>query len=265
MGKDSEQMRSSAIVSGPDEATSQVIDFGREVIMAALKVGDAIRYDGNHAGSVQALALYGSIVELYAGCLELAESDGATAGIPVLLRSMFEALVDVDNRLRDAAYVERMEAANLNQILKLLDDERSNPLVEGLQARRDVAAETAAVRTRLAELTAKGATELSLSTRCTRVDRGREYRSFYRLFCLDSDNNIAALEGRHVERTDEGGARVSIFGSPDPASVRRRISFGAGFLLEAAMMISLAFRLDVTALVALDNRRRVMGEQFAEE
>ena len=50
------------------------------------------------------------MIELYSGCIVLAEAD-RVAGIPIILRTMYEALVDLDNLLADPGYVENMESA----------------------------------------------------------------------------------------------------------------------------------------------------------
>ena len=52
-------------------------------------------------------------------------------GIPVVLRSIYEAVVDLNNLALDAGYVEFMEAANLKQICKLLEQSLHNPLLRG--------------------------------------------------------------------------------------------------------------------------------------
>ena len=82
-----------------------------------------------------ALALHGTVIHLFSGCVLLAQW-GEPTGIPILLRSQYEALVDLDNLLQDPSYHCRMEHANVKQTLNIM---RSGPLREAFQkGRKDV-------------------------------------------------------------------------------------------------------------------------------
>jgi hypothetical protein len=50
---------------------------------------------------VYALGLYGSVIEQFSACVLLAQF-GEPSTIPIILRSMYEALVDLDNLVHDA-------------------------------------------------------------------------------------------------------------------------------------------------------------------
>jgi hypothetical protein len=86
-----------------------------------------------------ALALHGTTIELFAGCLALADTERAAA-IPIVLRSLYEAVVDLENLLLNAEYLKNMEAANLAQIHELLVQGRINPLFRGLDQGTDTTA-----------------------------------------------------------------------------------------------------------------------------
>jgi Family of unknown function (DUF5677) len=76
-----------------------------------------------------ALGLYGSIIEQFSACVLLAQF-GEPTTIPIILRSMYEALVDLDNLVQDASYACRIEHANIEQTLSIM---RSGPLREAFQ------------------------------------------------------------------------------------------------------------------------------------
>jgi hypothetical protein len=65
---------------------------------------------------VLALAIYGTVIELFSACVGLAQLGEPTA-IPIILRSMYESHVDLDNLLHEAGYVEHIEAAGYEQTI----------------------------------------------------------------------------------------------------------------------------------------------------
>jgi hypothetical protein len=243
------------------------IEFGRQVVLGLLNSLKGAEINPDNNAQVQAMALHATIVELFDSCLAMAERN-ATAGIPVVLRSIYEALVDLDNLLTSADYVKHMEAANLEQICKLLDQAGANPLFEGLSERVDAPSKLAEYRQRLSDLKAEGIEALRFSTRCKRVGRENEYRTMYGLFCLDSHNNMAALADRHLDEQD-GKVQVNFFAEPHLPSIRQRLSFGTGFLLQSAHMIHSAFQTgQIGAIVSLEQeyeerRRRLAAAASA--
>jgi Family of unknown function (DUF5677) len=232
----------------PSRILEEHISASDALVRELLSYAQALRHEGSDA-QIHALSLYASTIELFSGCIVLAKSGEPTA-IPVLLRPMYEALVDLDNLLQDASYVEYMEAANLKQVLKLLSAaEDNNPLLQGLTEGRPELSRTFAER--FAELKAAGKRPLSIEARCRRAGRQNEYDSLYALFCLDSHNNSAALADRHMTDQANGVPLISFFQEPDPCVVARRLEMGMGILAQAALMLHCAFRIDSAQLEAL--------------
>jgi hypothetical protein len=94
-----------------------------DAVPVVLDASAQIRHDESDA-QIHALALHGTITELFSACVLLAKQGEPTA-IPIILRSMYEALVDLDNLVRDAGYVEHIQAANFKQTIKIV---KSGPL-----------------------------------------------------------------------------------------------------------------------------------------
>lgn len=77
----------------------------------------AARLPHNESGAqVIALAIYSTVIELFSSCVGLAALGEPTA-VPIILRSMYESHVDLDNLLQDAGYVEHIPAAGYQQTL----------------------------------------------------------------------------------------------------------------------------------------------------
>ena len=105
-----------------------------------------------------AIALHCTNIELFLACVLLALY-GEPTPVPIILRSMYEALVDLDNLLRDATYVDRIESANLTQMLKFEDT--------GAMSKN----EADAFKARLGEFVAKKRGPMDLRARCEKVGR----------------------------------------------------------------------------------------------
>lgn len=208
---------------------------------------------------IYALGLYGSIIEQFSACILLAQF-GEPTTIPIILRSMYEALVDLDNLVQDASYACRIEHANIKQTLSIM---RSGPLREAFEkGRKEDYDQLTARRT---EIEDEGKASLKISKRCEAVGRRDEYDSLYAMFCLDTHNNASALAERHLSEAEDGSPVISFFGKYDPKVVARRLDLGLQFLFQAAHMTHGAFRVpapEVEALAARfeqERRERIQG------
>ncbi len=191
---------------------------------------------GNTDPQIWALSLHGSVIELFSGCVVLARW-GEPSGIPILLRSMYEVQVELDNLLRDASYVDYLNAANLKQTTKLM---KAGPLREHFEKGRK--AEFDELTAELAKLKAKGIEPLHISQRSERVGRRDEYESSYALFCLDAHSNGAALAERHITENAEGVAQIAFFGPYEAERVIMRMNFGLKFLFDSTRWVHGAFQ-----------------------
>jgi len=223
----------------PDIA--QRLTFGDRALREILEAMPRIHFDSDNKPHLYAVTLHASIVQLCGGCLALGRTEH-TAGIPVLLRSMFEALIDLDNLVSDASYHERMNAANLDQFIKLLKASSVNPLLAGLDKKHDVQRVVAEFQAELDGLRARKRGQKDLRARCVDIGRENEYTSIYTLLCLDAHNNIASLVDRHVSAGEAESLRVDAFGDGNPMSLARRIHLGVGWMLQSATFVHGAFQ-----------------------
>lgn len=229
-----------------------IIDFGRSAIEDLLESARLLRPDRDNDAHQYAVALHATALELYASCIAMA-SAGHSVGIPIVLRSIYESVIDLNNLVVDANYAKHMEVANHKQICKLLEQTSRNPLLNGMDQLLGVRDELEKFRRRLAVLKAEGIAPLKIYQRCKRVGRTDEYESLYGMFCLDSHNNIAALVDRHMLEV-EGETVVNIFAPPFLPGMMHRLSFATGFLLQSAEMIHGAFQTRAPLLPPLFKR-----------
>jgi hypothetical protein len=209
-----------------------------------LEVAGLLRW--NTEAQQCALALHATTIELHAGCLALADT-GRAAGVPIVLRSLYEAVVDLENLLIDAQFLKNMEAVNITQVQKLLIQGRVNPLFRGLDQGSDIKTNLRDFGNRLAALKKQGRGLLSIEDRCAAVNRSDEYRTIYALLTLDVHNNLAALGDRHFVNQGEKGT-ITIFGYDPLRSVPLQLALATGFLMQSADIVHQASRTNVTVV-----------------
>lgn len=178
---------------------------------------------------------------------------------------MYEALVDLDNLVADASYAEHLDAANIEQLESLLKQaEGGNPGLRGLEAKWNLAQTRQAMRTEITALKVTGKLRLNIWKKCERANREHEYRLLYKLFCLDTHNNVAALLERHV--TEEGeNTMISFFGKPDLDAIAGRLSFGIQFAIQSAKLVHGGLRTgapEPEALAAQYRHERALGSRL---
>lgn len=238
-----------------NSAVAQHVDFCVYAIDAALRALDEVTGQPDEQPHVLALGLYATILELGAGALTLAQTR-RYAGLPILIRSMYEAHLDLQNLLCDVDYALNIEAADAEQQLKLMMEARTNPCLSG--ASFDAPAEAKRLRERLDELRRQGHPPLTIKERATRLGRAEQHAVAYALLCLDGHNNASALADRHFSEVD-GRRVVTFFGEPYLPSLRARMYWLILFLVESTTALHIAFRSESAS--ARELQKRFAAEQ----
>jgi hypothetical protein len=177
-----------------------------------------LRHDESDAQAI-ALAIYSTVIELFSSCVGLAAFGEPTA-VPIILRSMYESHVDLDNLLQDAGYVEHIHAAGYQQTLKIMEAAPLRQLMkEGRKAEYDE------LNAKLADLKCRGKGPPQIYQRYKRAGRLDEYEGLYALFCIDAHNNSPALAERAISERPEGACWF-----PSSVSTIRGPSFAASTL-----------------------------------
>lgn len=203
------------------------VRYCSDSVRVVLEAASTLGHDEGDA-MVLALAIYGIVIELFSACVGLAQL-GEPSAIPVILRSMYESHIDLDNLLHEADYVEHIQAAGYEQTIKVMESALLRQVFkEGRKAEYDE------LVTKLAELKSRGKGPLKIWKRCQRAGRLDEYNGLYALFCIDTHGNSPALAERHISEKPDGGLLVSIFGPYDPWVVIRRLDVGLSFLFRSA-------------------------------
>jgi hypothetical protein len=157
-------------------------------------------FDGTHPLHANAIFLYGSIIELSSSLKPLLISEHYSA-IPVVLRSILEAYVDLENLCKDPKYGYSLEIKYLIENLKYLKEARNEK-----NAYLDIIAQAPDYEERLSNMEAekkglfdRGYKDLNKFERFSKAGMENEYRTIYNWLCCASHNDYRVLRDRHFE------------------------------------------------------------------
>jgi len=218
--------------------------------VAADSLRDAalFHFDKRNPQQLTAICVYCSILELSHGEIALFDK-GQTTALPIVLRSVFEAYADLRALLQDAEYYRNMYASFLEEKLRFLRNvakSPSNPFLLGVSTGMDVNGEVADLEQEIAKYKSEGRKPLSNFARFDSGGLEHEYQSIYWLLCLESHNNMSALDDRHIEK-DGSDYHAVLFKSADPDDLLRILDSLLAVMIDSGMRVHKFLGTDATA------------------
>ncbi|MDN3511361.1 MAG: DUF5677 domain-containing protein [Candidatus Jettenia sp. CY-1] len=150
------------------------------------------------------VCLYARLLELATACKVLLEKN-AMVGIPILLRSMFEADIDLTNLMKCPDYYKRMYASFLKEKLRLTKEaasSRPNPFLTEIREDRNPKKDLCETQAELDQLIAENNGPIDIRHRAEFASKLDGYLSNYKSLCLDTHNNINSLEEWHIKKPE---------------------------------------------------------------
>lgn len=86
-----------------------------------LSLADTLRFNKQDPVDLHRIALYCTLLELTGCMIQLVQHNGRT-GVPSMFRAFLEAAVELRNHMRDAGYIDHMNASYLDQWVKVLKE-----------------------------------------------------------------------------------------------------------------------------------------------
>ena len=179
----------------------EIINLIEQIKNRCISQVEKLRFGKKHPQHLILISLYGSILELADGCIILLKTQRYT-GFPILLRSLFEGYIDLINLVKNKHYFRNMNATYLNERLRVLRhayENKANPYLKDISNKKDLKETIDDIKAELKELEKKGFKPLSIFEKFKLAKLINEYQSIYAELCLDTHNNIRALEERHIE------------------------------------------------------------------
>ncbi len=183
------------------------------VLGLAIHFLETLRFNRKNPQQLYSVCLYARLLELATACKALLEKN-AMVGIPILLRSMFEADIDLTNLMKCSDYYKRMYASFLQAKIRLTKEaasSRPNPFLAEIRANRNHKKDLCETQAELDKLIAEKNGPINI--RCCAEFAGKldEYLSNYNSLCLDTHNNIRSLEEWYIQKLAAEDYRVVVF------------------------------------------------------
>ncbi len=191
-----------------------------------------LRFNKAHGQQFVAVCLHTRLIHLAAGC-HAAGKDRAAPCIPILVRSMWEADIDLDNAIADVEFFRHMYASFLKEKLRLshaAHAQQGNRFLTSVPTALNLPEVTRETKAEFDRLTAEKHGPLSVKQRARTVNRLDEYESIYNLLCLDAHNNVSSLESDHVEHRPDGSYQMTLYSEGMTASAVKDLLFAIGIL-----------------------------------
>ena len=123
-----------------DELTSLCEESLSTMLGLALHFLKILKFNREDSQQLFSVCIYARLLELACACKALLEKN-ALIGIPVLLRSMFEASVDLSNLIKHPEYSKTMYASFLKEKIRITKEaikDDSNPFLESIKANQNL-------------------------------------------------------------------------------------------------------------------------------
>lgn len=216
----------------------EVYEFLKRAHDSVQPLSEHIYFDKTNRLHSHIIFLYGSIIELTGSCILLIEH-GLMAAVPVILRSILEAYVDLHNLIEDPRYGYSMEISDLEGSLVIMKEEifGSNKYLSGdakskqkcLQHKQRIEGDLKALRSR-------GHKYMSIKKRFEKAGMLDEYKSIYTILSSETHNNLIALIKRHTE-INEGDFDVTVYRSYSWNDYQTHVGLNSEILIRASLEV----------------------------
>ena len=169
----------------------------------AIEMSRKLLFDKTHPQHRHVMALYGSILE-FSSSIILLTKDGSKIALPIILRSLLEAYVDMLNLCADPKYGYTLEASAEKNRLKFLREaaDGQNPYLKRVSAASNLQDNITQHEQHLAAMKGKGGDVLCIKDKFKLAGLMHEYTTIYAELCSHSHNTLQALRGRHIEENE---------------------------------------------------------------
>ena len=244
-----------------EELASETFRLLETVFQGSLEASAALRFDGSHALHVTCVCLYGTILELTENVIHIIQRAEFTTG-KIVLRSIFEAVIALENLVKDPKFGYSLDAESYSESVKFLNAlmKDGNPAAQGVDRNR--LEENLLKVKELREIAIqKGGKEVSLYDRCRNIGAEHEYGTLYRHLCGETHHNHGHLLNRHIERDGEN-FRFVYFREARSDELEVLSGISASLLMRATKSIHALLNHPARALVSeLD---KIFSKSYAE-
>lgn len=213
--------------------TKEIFSYLNTEIEAVLHLASELKFDSTHALHQHVISLYGSIVELSSSIKELYVA-GHYSAIPVVLRTILEAFVDLRNLCKNPKYGYSLTINSSKESIKFLKAAKDDKNVYAEMIARDpnIDKEISDYEKQVESLKHKGSKGLNIREKFDEAGMLDEYLTIYNMLCASTHNDIRALRARHIV-IEKGSFSLEIFKHEDSESLYEFLGITSELLLRA--------------------------------
>lgn len=191
----------------------------------------SLRFDKDNDVHRTVVILYGSIFELTSSCCVLIENKHFV-GVPILLRSILEAFVDLRNLLQKRDYINNLKVEELTNLIDIGkgSQNRSRPLSTITEA------QIAQHEDEKKNLIDRGYKKIKIKEKFKLVGMEEYYRTTYKILCCEAHHDLSSLLNRHL-KIEEGNFSIVFFKDVLPEFVKQWIGLAAQILLNSSQSV----------------------------
>jgi len=215
----------------------QIYEFYETLLAQILRLASDLKFDAEHVLHLHAVALYGSIIELSTSLKTLYLSEHYSS-LQIILRSLFEAHVDLDNLSKDPKHGYFLQLSYLEENMKLFKEAKNdqNFYMTIIAQQPDLDSKIDKFEKEITTLKCKGFKNLNISDKFKKANLKNEYKTFYNLLCSAAHNNFRSLLDRHVTSIN-GKNEVQYFKRPDFEELESWFGFACEIVLRSSFSI----------------------------
>nr|MBV6628881.1 hypothetical protein [Oceanococcus sp. HetDA_MAG_MS8] len=221
-----------------EETRSHLLEMLERHYRRCVNLLPEVGFDSSSGQHLHCMCLYASVIELCPTIIHLAKNDSFVA-VPLILRSMYEADIDLCNSIRDENYFKSVCAEYLTKMTRVLQVAHNTEAEGFLSASGGKESLREFLKKKNGELEAlkkEGHRPMQIVERFEMANRGDEYISAYAYLCGHSHSDIATLEERHL-RTTENGVEVVLYESMDIESTVHHLNLTNSVFIRTSGML----------------------------
>lgn len=219
------------------EKLEAVDNFYRKLLTDLLNHAATFTFDGTRPLHVNSVSLYGSILELSGSLVPLLDTEHYSA-IPVVLRSVLEAYVDLENLCKDPKYGYSLEIKTLVEGLKFLREAKNekNAYLGIIAEAPDLDERLSGMEAEKNRLISLGYKDLNKFERFSKAGLENEYRTVYNWLCCAAHNDYRALRERHLDKQEQG-LKIHYFKEADYQELETLLGIASELLVRSSIAI----------------------------
>ncbi len=215
----------------------EILNFFDKEIDEILSLAAELKFDSGHVLLQHVIGLYGSIIEM-SRSIKVLYVNGHFTPIPVVLRTMLEAFVDLTNLCKDPKYGYSLTINSKKELLKFLNAAQDNQNVYTIMSDKNpnLDKDIADFKGQIEELKADGIKGINIKDKFKKADMLDEYLMIYNRLCACTHNDIQALRARHLV-LDKNSFSIEFFKKEDTQSMYESFGIASELLLRATYEI----------------------------